>query len=84
MSCSGVQSGVHQIKTELATTMANFTSLTSGDEYDVSVTAYFTNDIGEMYYGTETKRQAIGKTLHLLIELACFSHMLSRKALTIF
>ena len=63
VSCSGVQSSNQQTQTELTTMTASFTSLISGDEYNISVTAYFTNDIGEMYDGTQTMRQAIGKLL---------------------
>ena len=63
VSCTGVLSSNPQMQTELNMTSAGFSDLTSGDEYYVSVTAYFTNDIGKVYHGTETKRQAIGKLL---------------------
>ena len=61
ISCNGINSSYEDVHTGLTTTQATCGGLVSGDRYTVTVIAYFTNDVGEVYSGDKTEEQAICK-----------------------
>ena len=62
VTCSGMQSTTEDTDTERRTTQVTCYDLTPGDKYNVTVSAYFTNDIDEVFSGSRSVVQAVGKT----------------------
>ena len=60
VTCTGTS--VSKTEQELEIMVANFIGLTPGDEYSVTVTAYFTNDVNIEYSAAKPATQSIGKT----------------------
>ena len=59
VTCTGTS--VSKTEQELEIMVANFTGLTPGDEYSVTVTAYFTNDVNIEHSAAKPATQVIGK-----------------------
>ena len=76
ISCKGINSSSEDVHTGLTTTQATCGGLISGDRYTVTVIAYFTNDVDEVYSGALAKEQAIGKILNLFQTSGNFCCML--------
>ena len=61
VSCTGISTIAEDTKNFLNSTEAVCNGLTPGDRYNVTVKAFFTNNLNEVYSGTASEIQAIGK-----------------------
>ena len=83
ISCNGISSSSEDVHTGLTTTQATCRGLTPGDQYNVTVIAYFTNDINEVYSGAMAKEQAICKIFNSSYASPNFCCMLMIKLQTV-
>ena len=83
ISCNGIISSAEDVHTGLSSAQAMCVGLVSGDRYNVTVIAYFTNDVNEVYSGVKTEEQAIGKIFNSSYASPNFCCMLMIKLQTV-